>query len=291
MVNVAPRRQQNMSFAFMTPDPLQFDNPFADSVNEGFAGSVNEGQGFNLRTNRPVDVPQTGAPIQAKTEIQKARALSFEEPSKSELLRQQEASVLLDEDLAGRQQTPQQGVPLGENLPSVNPFQDEGIIDTTQAIGGAVGGAITGAAAGSFVPIPIVGTLGGAIVGATVGAFTAISVDKREDVREAIEVYKGAKGNFAFIINEVNAGRMAPMTASQLWNTELANFYAAERNLKRLNKNSLQRALSSGKEEARRIEAFKRRLPELQRNLEVAMMRPNPNSLAVDFTEPEDLNG
>lgn len=159
------------------------------------------------------------------------------------------------------------------------------------AVGGAVAaagtGAIAGAAAGTAIA-PGVGTVIGAGIGALGGAFTKISFEKRQDVKQAVEVYKGAKGNMAWIINEVNAGRMSGEQATELFDEELANYYAAERNIKDLNRNNLQKFLSNGGEEARRIEAFGRRIPTIQRNLQLAILAPNPNAPRASYQDPEE---
>lgn len=189
---------------------------------------------------------------------------------------------------------------------ALNPISDEGAIDTGFAIAGGLGGALAGGGSGAAVGASVgagIGFLGGPVspltvpiaagvgvaLGATIGVYKAISGDKRNNVEKTLEVYKGSKTNMAWIINNVNAGKLAPQDAQELWNIEIANLYAAERNIKSLTDDDLDRFLSGGAVEATRINAFLRRVPNLNLQLQQAMLQPNPAALAVSFADPEDF--
>lgn len=169
---------------------------------------------------------------------------------------------------------------------ALNPFQNEGLIGVgataAGGIGGAIGGAGAGAALGSVIPGigTTIGGIAGGIIGGTGGTLTKISLSQKQDVKQAFKTFKGAKGNFAWIINKVNSGEITSVNqAVQMWDEELANFLAAERGMKELTSNDLNRFLSGGTDEMREIEAYKRRLPELQQELITALMNPNPNKI------------
>jgi len=103
------------------------------------------------------------------------------------------------------------------------------------AVGGGIIGAKYGAGLGTLVA-PGVGTAIGAGVGGAVGAvggaFSKISLQKRQDVKEAYVVYTTAKSNVDWILNQVNSGQMSASQAVEMYNDELANLYSAEKNLK-----------------------------------------------------------
>ena len=175
----------------------------------------------------------------------------------------------------------------------LNVIKGEGLPATLEAAGGgiagALGGAGTGAAIGAGIGsiIPGVGTavgaLGGGIIGGIAGGiggvFTKVSYDKRQDVKQAYAVFTTSKSNMSWIINEVNAGRMSAAQAALMWDEELANFSSAERNLKKDTKTNLNRFLSGGADEASKLEAFRRRLPYLQMQLELAILNPDPGKI------------
>ena len=183
---------------------------------------------------------------------------------------------------------PAQPIDLGSLTPEqqardvVNP---DGIVGkgaaTAAGLTGAVSAAGVGAAIGTAIAPGIGTAIGGGIggvVGFAGGFFTKIGASKRQDVKQAFAVYTASKSNMAFIINEVNRGRLTQIQAQDMWDEELANFYSAERNIHEEIKTDLNKFLSDGADEAAKIEAFRRRLPQLQFQLELALQAPNPNT-------------
>ena len=177
-----------------------------------------------------------------------------------------------------------------------NVVRGEGIIGQAQTAAAGVGGAIAGGlgAAGSVAAIGAgIGALGGpvspltvpvgaaigAIVGGIGGGLTKISYQKKQDVKQALTVYTQAKSNMGWIITETNAGRLSPAQASELWSEQLANINSAERNLKQDTDTNLDRFLSGGSDELSKVTGFKQRIPFLQTQLAMAMLKPNPNSI------------
>lgn len=152
------------------------------------------------------------------------------------------------------------------------------------AIGGAILGAKSGAAAGALLgPAGAAfGAVGGAIFGALGGAYVKVSQSKRQNVKEATAVYTQSKSNMVWIINQANAGTISPMRAVELWDEELANFYSAQRNINEEIDTNLNRFLSNGRDEAAKIEAFSRRLPELTLQLRQALANPNPSKVILE---------
>ena len=200
---------------------------------------------------------------------------AIQAPSQQEAIRQQQLQGLQLGSLTPEQQDRQLQMGGG-----ITPAVGAGV----SAITGAVAGAGTGAAIGSVVPVvgTAVGAVVGAVLGATAAAFGKISVEKKQDVKQAYAVFTTSKSNMDFIINQVNAGKMDPATASEMWDEELANFYAAERNLKADTNTSLERFLSGGSDEMTKLEAYKRRLPFKQQLLQQAILTPNPNMIIME---------
>lgn len=152
-------------------------------------------------------------------------------------------------------------------------------------IGGALGGAAAATKGGAllgtaFGPLgTLIGAAGGAILGTAGSLYVSTLRKKRDNVKEAMSLFDGSRNNMKFIINQVNAGRMTNIEAAELWDEELANFYAAERNMKELTDSDLDRFLSKGLDQYEELESFKRRLPYMQGLLAQAIMQPNANMM------------
>ena len=88
-----------------------------------------------------------------------------------------------------------------------------------------------------------------------------------------------------WIINQVNAGNMDPVTASDLFNQEISDFNRAERNLKKLTQDDLAEFLSDGMDERTKVESFRRRISQYEDLLQASIMNPNPNFQINDAIE------
>ena len=161
----------------------------------------------------------------------------------------------------------------------------EGVAGVGQVAAGGVAGALAGAGTGAAIGsvIPGVGTAVGGVVGgvlgATGGGFAKISISKRQDVKAAYAVSTTAESNMIWIINQVNSGKMDPLTARTMWDDEMGNFAAAERNLKKDTKTGLNRFLSGGVDEMEKADGFRRRIPYYKQALEQAFLYPNAKSI------------
>lgn len=170
-----------------------------------------------------------------------------------------------------------------------NVVRGEGIVGQAVTAGAGIAGGIAGAKAGAALgavaapftggaSIPV-GAAIGAVGGAIGGTYTKIGFQKRQDVKQALTVYTQAKSNMGWILTETNAGRLSPAQASELWSEQLANLNSAERNLKQDTDTNLDRFLSGGSDELAKVTGFKQRVPFLQTQLAMAMLKPNPNSI------------
>lgn len=212
--------------------------------------------------------------------------------------RNDQAKQVAQEQLAVAQQAANSVGVLTPEQNQLNIQRPEGLVSNigtgASIAGGAIIGAKAGAATGTLVA-PGVGTAIGAALGAAGGAaggaYVKISGNKKQDVKNAVSVYTGSKQNMAWIMNQVNAGRISPQQAADLWDEELSNFYAAQRSIRELNKTNTARFLSGGAEEAAKIEAFARRLDApagLNDQFRQALIAPNPLAPAVNFDDPTD---
>ena len=182
-------------------------------------------------------------------------------------------------------------------------IKGEGFVDTAVAGGaglagaaaGGFGGAALGAKVGAiggttFGPVgTVVGGVGGALVGGAVAVFGKIGLDKRQDVKQAFATYRSTSSNMAWIINNANSGKIDGVTAANMWDEELSNFYSAQRALKGMTKGKIGRELSGAMDELDKVNGFERRIPVLQSMLADAILTPDPNKVLADPNsfEPE----
>lgn len=168
------------------------------------------------------------------------------------------------------------------------------ILDITQTLGAGAAGATTGAGVGAGIGAAVAGipTLGigvpvgaavggaiGGIAGFATGTLTEISLDKKQDVKEANTVGITAAGNIEQLINDANAGKITPARARSRFNEEVSNLYLAKGNLHKLNNGLFGSKLSRGLDEEARLNGFLRNLPDLQREMYFAIITPDPNKV------------
>ncbi len=137
---------------------------------------------------------------------------------------------------------------------------------------GAVAGGLAGAKIGGLIGTSVgpVGTAIGAGLGFAGGVFTAITFEKRQSVREALDTFTGATGNVEWAIAQLKAGGMSSYRGRMFWEQQIVNIRAAERNMKILNKN-LNKFLSGGSDEAATIQAYINRLPDIKNEYDRAL--------------------
>ena len=152
------------------------------------------------------------------------------------------------------------------------------------AVGGAVVGAKFGAAAGTLIA-PGIGTVIGGVVGAVGGAvggaFTKLTVQKRQQVKEANKVFTQSKSNRAEILNMINAGLLTEGQARELWQEEKQNIAAAHRALKFRTDNDLEEFLGNPRDELIAIESYLRLESQFDLEFEKALLAPNPNRIRI----------
>jgi hypothetical protein len=147
---------------------------------------------------------------------------------------------------------------------------------------------VSGAAAGSVVPG--VGTLIGAGLGLVGGFVAKLAGEERQDVKNALRIFSGAKTNMALIISSVNQGHMSASEAQIMWNKEVSEISHAKALLKWETKNSVNRFLSGGMDELIRIEEWEQSYPILRMQLQQAMLTPNPDAINnINYLTPDEI--
>lgn len=264
--------------------------------------------GQNVPSTREIELANLSPEERANLEQSRTqRAALF--IAKRNLEREQLVAQAEQEALTGV--APEQ-ILAAQNLGTLTPEQEalnvvpqEPIMDTASAGIAGVAGGVTGGLAGAAVGTKLgalagtaiapgvgtaIGAVGGAIIGLAGGVFSKVTLDKRQDVKSAFTNAKQSKNNMQWIINQVNSGKMSYIDASILWDDELAVLRSSEENLHQLNKNEMARFLSGGADEEAAVNAFIRRVPELQLQLQQAILNPDPSKVYTDYaSETEDL--
>lgn len=159
--------------------------------------------------------------------------------------------------------------------------------------GGALLGAKIGGIGGTFVTPGIgtaIGAVGGAIVGLAGGAYTKISLDKRNDIKQAKKVGTIAYTNFGQTTDALNAGKITRDQAIKRWNEDRISLYAARRNLQRDTSTDLNRFLSGGADELAQIEDYIRDLETFKtQEFLTALENPNPKNIKYIYQTGETL--
>lgn len=199
------------------------------------------------------------------------------------------------------QQAQVQALPIGQLTPEQMGRQiggGEGVFGATSVIGGgfkgAAGGAATGAGIGALlgpaapVSIPVAAGVG-AVAGFIGGALTKISGNQRQNIKEAYVVGNTARSNIDKIINLANQGKISAAQATDLYNEELSNLYAAYSNLKKDTDTNLDRFMGDGLDELAKVESYIRLVPMKEGMLKMALIQPNPNAALpeMDYYVPE----
>lgn len=174
--------------------------------------------------------------------------------------------------------------------------QKENLGSLTAELASGVAGAVSaGSVAGTLVGGPVGTVAGGLIAGAGFvgGVFVKRAFSKRNDIKSAGVAYSGSNGAYAnmqYAINEVNAGRMSPQQAVDLFDESEADFIASQKFIAKETE-SLTASFTDAEDELVKMENIAVRIPSLRRELEVAILNPNPN--AIKYSQPlseVDLN-
>lgn len=172
----------------------------------------------------------------------------------------------------------------GVTLPFEEQNKFENLATTTAAGGGAIFGAKTGAALGTAIA-PGIGTLVGGVIGAGVGAvggaYTKLTIQKRQQVKEANKIFNTAKTNKNEILNMVNAGLLTEGQARELWLEEKQNIALAQRYLKEQTHNDLENFLGNPGDELTAVEAYLALDRAYDIEFENALLNPNPAKIRL----------
>lgn len=164
-------------------------------------------------------------------------------------------------------------------------------VDIATSIGSNVpaiaSAAIAGASIGSA--IPGIGTAAGAIFGGVLGIATALAGDRRQATKEANKALSIAKSRDNDIINIANSGIYNPSEVLQLYEVNLANARAAERELLKQTQTSVGRQLSGAEDELIAVQDYLAYEQFRRDQLLLALAAPNPSKI-IPTTQSEGLN-
>jgi hypothetical protein len=185
---------------------------------------------------------------------------------------------------------PSQQMPINEQ----QIIPDEGIVSklaTGAAAGaGAIYKAKAGAAIGTLIAPGLGTSLGiviGGIGGAIGGAYAKVSIQERQDIKQAYKVFGKAKTNKAEIINMINAGLINEDKARELWQEEKTNIYSAHTYLKRQTDNDLNDFLGNPGDELVEVESYLNLDAAYDIEFEKALLQPNPANI-INLIPQED---
>ena len=186
-------------------------------------------------------------------------------------------------DMQARQELLSQLGPQAGLLPGVDLLTAPLISKTTVAQAFAAGGIAAGTtAAATAITGPVaLGAAAAVGVTTTVGTFISkITVEQRQNVKEANIIFSQSQQNMVAIINRLNGDpNYSPEQSLRDWNSELYNIEVAGINLRKLTEEPTRKVLSGGGEEMIRYNLWKSgEFPSLQAKFINAFANPNPNS-------------
>jgi hypothetical protein len=155
-------------------------------------------------------------------------------------------------------------------------------VTANAAVGAAIGAVAAPATAGTSI---LAGAGIGAVGGMVRGFLSAAKSNKQQAAKEALQTFITGRQNMNYIIDALNKGSVTPTDAAIAWNEQKMRVYAAQSILKALTKNDPEKFLSEAGDERIRVEAFIEMIPTYERNLQAAMLKPNPS---VGGTIPQD---
>jgi hypothetical protein len=285
---------------FFKKKPAELEQERQDQLRRDFEARQRATLTTPVAEDKPKDPDPTGSKFiqkreQLKSKAQEADQSRVESGNTAAEIMRGEMSVqqtTVEQARARNQALTQAAGQVGQLTPEQQQRQiilGEGAVDTAGALAKGAAGLGAGAAAGTFIA-PGIGTAIGAGVGFVGGMFAAISIDQRQDVKQAYATAIKSNSNLAWIITEANSGRMNPNQAVEMFNEELSNLYSAHRNLKEFTKGKIGRELSGAMDERAKVQEIVNRLPYLQLTLQTAILNPNAAFVMDSRTLEDELN-
>lgn len=237
--------------------------------------------GIDVKTGAEVPVIEMRGPREETF----AKQFPPTSPEQQEQMFKARREQMIAEEIQRQEQIPIIPQPLPEatlKKPKASPAE----IATTTGAGiiaggaGAAGGAMLGAKGGALIGAvggpagAAIGAVAGGLIGGATAIITKISIERRQDAKEANAVFVDATANMEKIKGYAKEGFFSRSELWKMWDVEMINFYAAERNIKQLTKNEISAFLSDGRDEASGIEAFRRRIDNgsIEREFEMAIL-------------------
>jgi hypothetical protein len=158
-------------------------------------------------------------------------------------------------------------------------------------LGGGIAGAgavaAMGAGAGTLIA-PGVGTVIGGVAGGLIGGvggaavafFAKISSSERQNVKEANAVFTASKTNIEGIKSNLNRGYISAQQAREQYAEAKMNIYASRNNLKKRTQNLVTDFLGDPGDELIKVNAYIDTIPDLDTEIQIAMLNPNPNYIS-----------
>jgi len=173
-------------------------------------------------------------------------------------------------------------------VPGVEALTAPLITKTTaaQALAAGVTAAGTTAAATAITGPLSIPAAAAAGITVAIGTFISkITVEQRQNVKEANAIFQQTQQNMLAIINRLNGDmNYSPEQAIRDWNEELYNLEIAGINLRKLSNSATRKALSGGGDEMIRYNLWKSgEFPSMQAKFNNAFLVPNPQAPFLTF--------
>ena len=155
----------------------------------------------------------------------------------------------------------------------------EGALGQATILGAGLVGAKGGALAGATIPglgETGIGETGGAVVGFLGGTLTKMTFSKKQDVKNAKQLFSSAKENMGKIITRMNQD--PTYTAEQAvydFNEQVYDIELADNKLKEETSTDFSRLLFGAQEERIKVEKWKENIPSAREALRQAIIRPD----------------
>ena len=156
---------------------------------------------------------------------------------------------------------------------------------------GATAAGTTAAATAITGPLSIPAAAAAGVTVAVGTFISKITLEQRQNVKEANTIFGQSQQNMVAIINRLNADpNYSPEQALRDWNNELYNMEVAGINLRKLTEEPTRKILSGGGDEIIRYNLWRTgEFPSLQAKFTTAFMNPNPNSPFLTFIPEQNI--
>ncbi len=171
----------------------------------------------------------------------------------------------------------------GETLPTLgqqNTF--ENVATGASAVAGGVAGAKIGAIIGTALAPGVgtaVGGVVGAIGGAIGGAYAKVTIQKRQQIKEANKIFTQSKKNKNEILNMINAGLINEGQARSLWEEEKSNIALSHSYLKTQTQSDLNNFLGNPGDDLIAVERYLQLDQFYDLEFEKSLLAPNPSKI------------